>query len=141
MVDPGVRQVLLGRVVLQFLEINIPARFELAATWTGRRKNETAFLWRAAIWRSILGAFEEGSLFNRDTMQTYLRLCSLASVYIGWVMEHRHSQSNLWTGWMYYGTLDGRMLDRILSIFFIFKICGLTFFERLFWKIYYSIVS
>lgn len=43
MVDPGVRQVLLGRVVPQFLEINIPARFELAATWTGRRKNETAF--------------------------------------------------------------------------------------------------
>lgn len=95
MVDPGVRQVLLGRVVLQFLEINIPARFKLAATRTGRRKNETTFLWRAATSRSIL-CFEEGPPFNRDTMQTYLRLCSLARVYpythpvVSHAGSHRH---------------------------------------------------
>lgn len=37
------------------------------------------------------------------------------------------------------GTLNRmKLLDRILSIFFIFKIYGLTFFPSLFWKIYFN---
>lgn len=39
MVDSRVRQVFFGRIVLQFLQIDIPSRFELAAAGTREKKN------------------------------------------------------------------------------------------------------
>lgn len=39
MVDSRVRQVFFGRIVLQFLQIDIPSRFELTAAGTREKKN------------------------------------------------------------------------------------------------------
>lgn len=39
MVNSRVRQVFFGRIVLQFLQIDIPSRFKLAAAGTGEEKN------------------------------------------------------------------------------------------------------
>jgi len=40
MVDSRVRQIFFGRIVLQFLQIDIPSRFELAAAGARERERE-----------------------------------------------------------------------------------------------------